>query len=77
MSNRNPDRLAYGYDAPMMCVKGYNPKVAPGGPGSGPHCIFFGCGGCMMYPRLRKSWELTDMERGRCLLPAFTPAPNP
>jgi hypothetical protein len=76
MSNRNPDRLAPKAMPPMSCIYGinYRPQTAPGGPGGGPHCFFFDCGGCMMYPRLKKSWELTDMVRGRCLLPGPDPA---
>lgn len=67
MSCRNPDRLASGADAPMMCVRAYR----AGGPVK--NCIFFNCHGCMMYSRLKKSWDLTDMARGRCLLPPWPP----
>lgn len=69
MSNRNPDRLAPKAPPPKVCVRTYRPSWSPGGPGGGPHCFFFNCAGCMMYPQLRQAWELTDLERGRCLLP--------
>lgn len=63
MSLRNPDRLAFWASPPAICLTAYR----AGGPVM--NCFFFHCHGCSFYPRLKKSFDSTDMERGRCLLP--------